>query len=55
MAFDTSPQKFAFLNEVGGNVIGAGNATDLRAALDDIYQGKILAEAVDVGERAPVR
>ena len=55
VAFDTSPQKFAFLKEVGGDVIGAGNAADLRAALDDIYQGKILAEAVDLGERAPVQ
>jgi Mg-chelatase subunit ChlD len=54
VAFDTDPQKFAFLKEVGGDVISAGNAADLRAALDDIYQGKILTEAVDVGERAPV-
>jgi Mg-chelatase subunit ChlD len=55
VAFDTSPQNFAFLKEVGGDVIGAGNATDLRTALADIYQGKILAEAVDAGERAPVQ
>ena len=25
VAFDTSPEKFAFLKEVGGDVIGAGN------------------------------
>jgi Mg-chelatase subunit ChlD len=53
VAFDTSPEKFAFLKDVGGNVIGAGNGRELRAALDEIYQGKILAEAVDVGEREP--
>ena len=51
VAFDTSPEKFSFLKEVGGDVIGAGNGAELRAALDDIYKGKILAEAVDAGER----
>ena len=54
VAFDTSPKKFAFLGEVGGSVLGAANGGDLRKALDDIYQGKILAEAVDV-EREPVK
>jgi len=48
VAFDTSPEKFAFLKEVGGDVIGAGTAPELRTALDGIYQGKILAEAPDV-------
>ena len=51
VAFDTSPEKFAFLKEVGGDVIAAGTGADLRAALDGIYTGKILAEAVDAGER----
>jgi Mg-chelatase subunit ChlD len=51
VAFDTSPQKFAFLKDVGGDVIGAGTGTELRTALDGIYQGKILAEAVDAGEK----
>jgi Mg-chelatase subunit ChlD len=51
VAFDTSPEKFAFLKDVGGDVIGAGNAAELRTALDGIYQGKILAEAIDAGER----
>jgi len=50
VAFDTSPSKFAFLSDVGGSVLGAANGGDLRAALDQIYQGKILAEAVDAGE-----
>jgi Mg-chelatase subunit ChlD len=51
VAFDTSPDKFSFLKEVGGDVIGAGNGAELRAALDGIYKGKILAEAIDAGER----
>lgn len=51
VAFDTSPEKFAFLKEVGGDVIGAGSGAELRTALDGIYQGRILAEAIDVGER----
>jgi hypothetical protein len=50
VAFDTSPQKFAFLKDVGGDVLGAGSAGELRAALDGIYQGKILAEATAGGE-----
>jgi len=45
VAFDTSPEKFAFLKEAGGDVIGAGTGVELRRALDGIYQGKILAEA----------
>ena len=45
VAFDTSPEKFAFLKESGGDVIGAGTGPELRTALDGIYQGKILAEA----------
>ena len=51
VAFDTDPEKFAFLKEVGGDVIGAGNGPELRTALDGVYQGKILAEAVTAGER----
>jgi Mg-chelatase subunit ChlD len=51
VAFDTSPEKFAFLKDVGGDVIGAGSGAELRAALDGIYQGRILAEAIDAGER----
>ena len=51
VAFDTSPEKFAFLKEVGGDLIGASNGAELRTALDNIYQGHILAEAIDAGER----
>lgn len=55
VAFDTSPDKFAFLKDVGGDVIGASSGPELRTALDGIYQGKILAEAVDAGEREAVK
>ena len=51
VAFDTSPEKFAFLKETGGDVIGANSGPELRTALDGIYQGEILAEAIDVGEK----
>jgi hypothetical protein len=54
VAFDTSPEKFAFLKDVGGDVIGAGTGAELRTALDGIYQGRILAEAVG-GEREPAK
>lgn len=53
VAFDTNAEKFAFVKEVGGDVVPAGNGAELRTALDGIYQGKILAEAVDAGEREP--
>jgi Mg-chelatase subunit ChlD len=55
VAFDTSPEKFGFLKNVGGDVIGAGDSAELRTALDGIYQGRILAEAIDAGERDPVK
>jgi len=54
VAFDTNPDKFAFLKDVGGDVIGAGTGAELRTALDGVYQGKILAEAVG-GEREPAK
>jgi Mg-chelatase subunit ChlD len=55
VAFDTRPEKFAFLKDVGGDVIEAGTGDELRKALDGIYQGKILAEAPGAGEREPVK
>jgi len=54
VAFDTSPEKFAFLKEAGGDVFGAGTGAELKAALDGVYQGKILAEA-PAGERDAVK
>lgn len=55
IAFDTSPQKFAFLKDVGGDVLAAGNGGELKTALDGVFQGKILAEAPGVGEREPTK
>jgi Mg-chelatase subunit ChlD len=55
VAFDTSPEKFGFLKEAGGDVFGAASGGELRAALDGVYQGKILAEAPAAGEREPLR
>ena len=55
VAFDTSPEKFAFLKAAGGDVIGAATGGELQQALDGIYQGRILAEAPDAGEREPGR
>jgi Mg-chelatase subunit ChlD len=53
VAFDTSADRFGFLQDVQGEVIGAGNGTELKKALDGIYQGRILAEASAPGEREP--
>jgi len=55
VAFDTSPAKFGFLKEAGGDVLGANSGAELRSALDGVYQGKILAEAPAAGEREPAR
>ena len=55
VAFDTDPGRFAFLKDVGGDVIGAGDGAELSLGLDKIYQGRILAEAIDAGEREPVQ
>jgi Mg-chelatase subunit ChlD len=53
VAFDIAADRFAFLRNVRGEVLGAGNGIALRASLDTIYRGKILAEAVDAGESLP--
>lgn len=50
VAFDVDADKFAFVNEVRGTVIQARDAVALRAGLDTLYRGRILAEAVDAGE-----
>lgn len=50
VAFDIDADKFAFVRGVRGEVLGAGNAVALRASLDTIYRGRILAEAIDAGE-----
>jgi Mg-chelatase subunit ChlD len=51
VAFDTTPEKFAFLKDAGGDVISAATSLDLQQALDGIYQGRILAEAPDAAAR----
>ena len=53
VAFDIDAERFAFLREVRGEVVGASNGAALRARLDDIYRGKILSEALDAGETLP--
>jgi Mg-chelatase subunit ChlD len=53
VAFDVDAKKFSFLHDVHGEVLGAGNAVGLRASLDTIYRGRILAEALDAGESPP--
>ena len=53
VAFDVDADKFAFVRDVRGEVVGARNGAALRASLDQIYRGKILAESVDAGETLP--
>jgi Mg-chelatase subunit ChlD len=53
VAFDTDPATFGFLRETGGDVFAARGGGELRAALAEVYRGKILAEAADYGEGAP--
>ena len=50
VAFDVDADKFSFARSVKGEVIGAANATALGAALDTLYKGRVLAEALDAGE-----
>jgi Mg-chelatase subunit ChlD len=45
VAFDTDARKFAFLSDVGGDVLSARNADGLSTALKELYEGRILAEA----------
>jgi Mg-chelatase subunit ChlD len=53
VAFDIDKRRFAFLEEVNGEVFGAANGLALRASLDSIYRGRILAEAMNAGETLP--
>ena len=56
VAFDIDKERFAFLKEVNGDVLGAADGLALRAGLDSIYRGKILAEAMNAGEtQSPAR
>jgi hypothetical protein len=53
VAFDIDADRFAFVRENRGEVVGARNGDALRARLDEIYRGKILSEALDAGETHP--
>src|SRR5215204_2287962 len=53
VAFDIDAERFAFVRDVRGEVVGARNGDALRLRLDEIYRGKILSEAVDAGETHP--
>jgi len=53
VAFDIDTERFAFVRDVRGEVVGARNGDALRLRLDEIYRGKILSEAVDAGETLP--
>ena len=53
VAFDVDARRFDFVKDVRGEVVGASDGPALRASLDTIYRGKILAEALDVGETLP--
>jgi len=46
VAFDTSAARFAFLNQVNGHVVEAANGEQLAARLAEIYEHRILAEAM---------
>jgi len=54
VAFDADAERFAFVREARGEVVGARNGDALRARLNEIYRGKILSEALDAGETHPV-
>jgi hypothetical protein len=53
VAFDVDAKRFSFLRDVNGEVLGASDGVALRASLDTIYRGRILAEAVGAGETMP--
>ena len=50
VAFDVDPAKFAFVREVGGEVLPAAGGAQLREALSEVYRKKILAEADGYGD-----
>lgn len=53
VAFDVDAAKFRFVRDVHGEVLGARNGAALKASLDTIYRGRILAEAANAGETLP--
>jgi hypothetical protein len=57
VAVDMDAREYRFITELGGDVLQADDPAALQAAVKQIYEGKILAEAVDAeaGEAAPER
>jgi hypothetical protein len=54
VAFDVDAGNFAFARDVRGEVLSAANGEALAAALDTLYQGRVLAESIDAGEGPPL-
>jgi Mg-chelatase subunit ChlD len=50
VAFDVEASRFDFVHDVKGEVLEARNGLGLRASLDSIYRGRILAESMNAGE-----
>ena len=50
VAFDVEASRFDFVHDVKGEVLAARNGLGLRASLDSIYRGRILAESMNAGE-----
>ena len=55
VAFDVEADAFDFVREVKGETVAAANGPALAQALDDLYRGKVLAEAPDVEPVKPVK
>lgn len=53
VAFDVDRKRFDFVSDVNGVLVAARDRIALRASLDTLYRGKILAEALDAGETLP--
>jgi Mg-chelatase subunit ChlD len=54
VAFDTDPKRFGFVRGVRGTVVPAANARGLQVALDTLYRGHVLAEAMPGSAAAPI-
>jgi Mg-chelatase subunit ChlD len=53
VAFDTDPGRFAFVRGVRGTLVPAANAHGLQVALDTLYRGHVLAEAMPGSTAVP--
>lgn len=53
VAVDLEAASYAFIGELGGDVLQANDPASLRAAVQKIYEGKILAEAADAEAGTP--